>query len=1449
MKVFMIYSSEDGPLQPEPKKLDSGYAGAPPSATPEFPKPDARPRAGKIQSRRSSVLRELASLAAILGIVAGTVYMSDTPQVRAGLADTLPRISRVPGIIFSQAKQAVLPLRRAAMHAGRTSIAGVSAVSENTAAYQANLSGLFTDLFSGFRRLAGKLRGASDPIATEPTTSPAVAEGRDRLLAKHQAEPAGTTASSSFVAPEPQAPMLRPSASVAPTVQDHPLVIEGPRTIVERITAPVVYSGASEEFVIARLQELENKLSAKIYSATAGTGGGSTVVVNQADPALAAQIAALQTQISQTNRIDKLGTVTVENLTVAGGIAGLDDADVPDSITASNYLPLTGGTLSGTLSLTDLSLSGNLTVAGAQTLSGAITVPYFQATSTSATSSVAGAFTANTATIANGLVVSSGGATITGDLTVNGNTYITQGGILNVGDKIIAPGEIGIGTSTPGAKFAIQNSTSSQTAFLLYGTTSQSAPLIDVVDNAGSAINLLRLTPDGRLGIGTTSPYGKLSVAGTIVGQRFEAYGTSASILPYASTTALTVLGQAYFNSTTTFNGVPYLFPSADGSNGQVLVTNGAGGLSWGQGSQWTTSGSSVYYTGGNVGIGTTSPYAKLSVVGETVAEKFTATSTTATSTLAGGLSVAGSSGLTVLQNGNIGIGTANPQRQLHVRANTPEIRLDATGSAYGGALTFTRNNTLHWYFQEDAFGTGSNDFNLYNSTGSGPAQAFVVTATGNVGIGTTSPAARLSVTGAGTSAGRTFALANSSNSEIFTVLDNGRIGIGTTSPYASLSVVGETVAEKLTATSTSATSTFNGAINLATTAANGAGVILSNNSLYIHNYGTNNFFAGKGAGNLSLTGGQNVGIGPSVLRAVTNGSANTGAGESALRDLTTGSYNTAFGVASLVVNNGIRNTAFGFSSLDGNSSGDNNVGIGYSAGTANTIGSGNTFVGNFADALSNNLSNAGAIGYKAKVGASNSLILGGTGSEAVNVGIGTTSPFGVLAVRNIGSGASFVVEDVADDTSVFKVDSQGHVGIGVGAANENDTFKAALTIRGTITGGADAYGILDNPTLSSGGNVEMYGHHLVNPLIINSGHTVPTYYAQYIGAGSKTGAGTLTNAYSFYAEAPTAATNNYAAYFGGATGIATTSPWRTFSVNGTVGFSSSLGSGTTGNYLCINTSTYEVTSGTTCSASSARFKENIADLPYGLAEVMRLRPVFYNYKQEFNPDTSRRVGFIAEEVDGVIPEIVAHDKEGRAEAVAYDNLVAVLAHAIQEQQMSIEGIEEQLGTAEGGEGASFPDRVAAALESFGIQIGQGVSRFTALVAESLTIGSREKPSGITLYDEMTGDPYCLKVSNGTTVTVTGECGAVFGTPAETRQADTVPPVITVLGNNPARLQRNASYADLGATALDGVDGEVVVDVSGADVDTSAIGTSTVIYTARDAAGNTATSTREVIVE
>ena len=85
---------------------------------------------------------------------------------------------------------------------------------------------------------------------------------------------------------------------------------------------------------------------------------------------------------------------------------------------------------------------------------------------------------------------------------------------------------------------------------------------------------------------------------------------------------------------------------------------------------------------------------------------------------------------------------------------------------------------------------------------------------------------------------------------------------------------------------------------------------------------------------------------------------------------------------------------------------GDNNVFLGASSAANNLAGSNNVVIGTFADVGSDNLTNAIAIGHRAEVVQSNSLVLGSINgvnfsNVDTNVGIGTPAPQARLDVRN----------------------------------------------------------------------------------------------------------------------------------------------------------------------------------------------------------------------------------------------------------------------------------------------------------------------------------------------------------------------------------------------------------------------------------------------------------------
>jgi len=109
-----------------------------------------------------------------------------------------------------------------------------------------------------------------------------------------------------------------------------------------------------------------------------------------------------------------------------------------------------------------------------------------------------------------------------------------------------------------------------------------------------------------------------------------------------------------------------------------------------------------------------------------------------------------------------------------------------------------------------------------------------------------------------------------------------------------------------------------------------------------------------------------------------------------------------------------------------------------------------------------------------------------------------------------------------------------------------------------------------------------------------------------------------------------------------------------------------------------------------TINTSDARLKENVENLSYGLNEILKLRPVSYNWINI--KDGEKRIGLIAQEVQKVIPEmvkdhrIIKDEVNGKITKVPtskiglqYDALIPVLTKAIQEQQETISELRSQI--------------------------------------------------------------------------------------------------------------------------------------------------------------------------
>ncbi|MDP3996406.1 MAG: hypothetical protein Q8P86_01780, partial [bacterium] len=335
----------------------------------------------------------------------------------------------------------------------------------------------------------------------------------------------------------------------------------------------------------------------------------------------------------------------------------------------------------GLLGLGTTTPGQKLSVAG-DILGNNIIGSYFTATSSTATSTFAGGFTINTSGFVYdwssgfvGIATTTPGSLLSvGDtsginFTTATSTWNSTGGINLASGCFAINGTCISGSGGGGDISSVSNSDGTLTIDPTTGDVVASLNLTNA--NTWSALQIFSQASTTRLSVFDTAYFGATATstfnsAGvlTLASALAETSGgtgqssyTEGDILYSDSSNSLSKLGIGTggfvlgvsngvpaWVATTTLSTISGTLSVAKGGTG-LTTFGGTNTLLYTSSADTLTSNSNFVFDGTNLGVGTTTPYAKLSVVGPVVAEYFHATSTIATSTFAGGLSV-GNGGL-----------------------------------------------------------------------------------------------------------------------------------------------------------------------------------------------------------------------------------------------------------------------------------------------------------------------------------------------------------------------------------------------------------------------------------------------------------------------------------------------------------------------------------------------------------------------------------------------------------------------------------------------------------------------------------------------------------------------------------------------------------------------------------------------------------------------------------
>ncbi len=499
------------------------------------------------------------------------------------------------------------------------------------------------------------------------------------------------------------------------------------------------------------------------------------------------------------------------------------------------------------------------------------------------------------------------------------------------------------------------------------------------------------------------------------------------------------VAGSARMNSLN-INGA-YDFPTADGATGNALVTNGLGTVTWsevGSDNDWTEVGSDIERQSGDVYIGDDNS-----------------------------------------TNNNLYISGV-----IYDWDNTTYF-IDPGSASRFNEIEFDEGSVSDppiWFEGEGNTGIFQPADDMIGVTING-SEALRVDDLGNVGIGTTTPSAKLEVAnsdaiihghtvGRGASSVATnVALGNlalSSNttgqyniaigSEALKANTTGisNIAIGRQALDANIGGAGSeghaNVAigdQALTNNQSGGTNVAIGRFSLMSNISGSSNSAVGHQTLGSNVSGSNNTAIGYWA-LVNNTGNYNTAVGSRLLFLNTTGEENTGIGYAASTNNTTSSYNTAVGSRALYNNSAGNNTAVGRSSLYNSTTGSSNTALGYMSGyslSPSLTSGNNTFLGANTGYSDGTISNATAVGANVTLAQSNTVILGNN----ANVGIGTNTPSYKLVVNGdiAVSGGLFDGENTGSANEVLTADGSGGMSwepASGGGGSDNDWYEVGGT-------------------------------------------------------------------------------------------------------------------------------------------------------------------------------------------------------------------------------------------------------------------------------------------------------------------------------------------------------------------------------------------------------------------